>query len=205
MFGEVLAPDRGRVGGGHRGVEAFEALAGQRHAACLDLTEAHPQRAVADRAVGLAEPARLGQRAKRRLAQQHIGAVPAGRSLDGVDHRDPALGHPPVQVVDVEDPRGQVVDVGGAHAGDVGGHRGHGGQLGVPGAVHRFATTGRTTRPRGRRSPRRGPRRSRRRPRSGGRRRSARARTTARRRGIARRGRAGRCRRSGCRGWPASR
>ena len=62
----------------HRGVVAFAARSGQRDAAGLDLAEPHPQRAVGDAAVGIAEPARLGERAKRRLAQQHIGTVQRG-------------------------------------------------------------------------------------------------------------------------------
>ncbi len=56
---------------GHRGVIALPARAGQRDSARLDLAEAHPQRAVGHRAVGAAEPPRLGERTKRRLPQQH--------------------------------------------------------------------------------------------------------------------------------------
>ena len=137
--GEVVAPHPGRIRGGHRGVVASAALRGQRDAARLDLAEAHPQRAVDDRAVGIAEAPRLGQRPKRRLPQQHIGAVPARRALDRVDHGDAARGHPPVQLVDVEHPRGEVVDVRGAHARDVGGDRGDRGQFLVPAAVDRLA------------------------------------------------------------------
>ncbi len=50
----------------------------------------------------------------------------------------PRGSHAPVQLVDVEHAGSQVIDVCGAHAGDVGGHRGDPGQLVVPAAVDRF-------------------------------------------------------------------
>ncbi len=95
-------------------------LRGERDAARLDLSEAHAQSAVGDAAVGRAETPWLRQRAKRCLAQQHIGTVPARRALDRIGHGDAARGHPPVQLVDVEDAWGEVVDVRRGDAGDVG-------------------------------------------------------------------------------------
>ena len=149
--GEVLRPHRGRVDGihpwvaallpqdAHRRVVAVPALGGEGHPASLDLAEPHPQAALGDGAIGIAEAARFGQRAERRLTQQHVGTVHAGWTLDGVDHRDAPRRHPAVQLVDVQHPRGEVVDVGGADPRDVGGHRGDRGQLVVPGALDRLS------------------------------------------------------------------
>jgi hypothetical protein len=58
--------------------------------------------------------------------------------LDGVDHLDAALGHPPVQLVDVEHARSEVVDVGAPDTADVGGDGGDPLQPLVPGPVHRL-------------------------------------------------------------------
>ena len=132
-------PTPGRVVGGHRRVVALAPTRGQCHTARLDFTEPDPQLPRTQAAVAAAKQARLGECAKRRLAQQHCGPVGAGRALDGVDHGDAATGHPPVQIVDVEDARRQVVDVGGPHPRDIGGHRGHPRQLVIPGLVDRFA------------------------------------------------------------------
>src|SRR6185369_8182348 len=88
-------------------------------AAGLDLAEADAHRALGDRAVGFAERSTLGQRAEGGLPQQQVRAVPARRALDGVDHRDAAFTQPSVQLVDVEDPRRQVVEVRAARPADV--------------------------------------------------------------------------------------
>ena len=64
VAGKWSAHDGGRVRCGHRGVVAFPAQRGQGDAARLDLAEAHPQRAVGHRAVGIAETPWLGQRTK---------------------------------------------------------------------------------------------------------------------------------------------
>ena len=119
------APRLSGLGLSHRGVVTSTAPRCERDTARLDLAEPHPKTAPADGAVRAAQQARFVERAKRGLAQQHRGSVGAGRPLDGVDHGDAAPAHPAVQIVDVEDPRRQVVDVGGTDAGDVGGHRRH--------------------------------------------------------------------------------
>ena len=72
---EVRGPRRGGIRLRHGGVVALAALAGQRDAAGLHLAEPHPQAAVGDGAVGIAEAARLGECAERRLAQQDVGRV----------------------------------------------------------------------------------------------------------------------------------
>ena len=98
----------------HRGVVTLAARRRQRHTACLDLAEADPQRAADHRVPSSLRKRRGSARARNDVWRNSTSrARPAGRSLDRVDHRDAARGHPPVQVVDVEHPRRQVIDVGG--------------------------------------------------------------------------------------------
>ena len=110
---------------------------GERDAPRLDLTEPDPQRPLRERPVGVPEGARLGERAERGLPQQHVRAVPPRRALDLVDHLDAAGLHGRVQVVDVEHPRREVVEVGRRHPADVGRDPGDALELGVPGPVDR--------------------------------------------------------------------
>ena len=76
----------------------------------LHLTEADAQLALREGAVRLAEPASLRQRPERGLPQEDIGSLPPRRALDLVDHLDAVLLHRDVEVVDVQDPGGEVVD-----------------------------------------------------------------------------------------------
>ena len=76
---------------------------------------------------------RLGQRLKRLLPQQHSRTARTWRSLDDVDHLDTTSAG---RVrVDIEDAGSEVVDVRGGHPGDVGGHRGHLGELLIPATI----------------------------------------------------------------------
>ncbi len=123
---------------GDRPVVDLASGGGQGDAPGLDLAEADPERVVGDGPVGQPERPRLGERAERGLPQQHVGALPGRWALDVVDHPDPAPAHPGVQVVDVEDPRRQVVDVGASHPADVGRDGADRLELVVPGAVDRL-------------------------------------------------------------------
>lgn len=131
---EAAGPDFGRFA--DQLVVEGASRPGERDAACLDLAETDPQGTGRDTAVRFAEPAGLGQRPERRLAKQHIRAFPARRALDPVDHRDAALRHPAVELVDVEYAGGEVVDVSAGDAADVGGDGGDPLQFRVPGTVH---------------------------------------------------------------------
>ena len=73
----VAGPTQASVDLGDQLVVERPAPRGQRDAARLDLAEPHAQRPLGDAAVGLAERPRLGERAERRLPQQHVRAVPA--------------------------------------------------------------------------------------------------------------------------------
>ncbi len=64
--------------------------------------------------------------------------MPTGRSLDRVDHGDAARLHLPVQRVDVQHPRGEVIDVCRADAADVRGDGRDRLELGVPRPVDRL-------------------------------------------------------------------
>ena len=149
--GQVLGPDGAGHGGtvapialedlvhlGEHGVVDLAALLGQGDAALLHLAEAHPQRALAEGAVGLAEGALLVQGAEGGLAQQDVRPLPGRGALDLVDHLDAAGLHAAVELLDVEHARREVVDVRGGHAPDVGGHGGDLLQPAVPGLVDRL-------------------------------------------------------------------
>jgi hypothetical protein len=123
---------------GQQPVVQRAALAGEGDAARLDLAEPHPQRPACHAAVGGAHGPGLGEGTEGRLAQQQVGAFPVRRALDGVDHFDAAVGHAPVQLVDVQDARGEVVDVGAADAADVRGDGGDPLQGFVPALVDRL-------------------------------------------------------------------
>lgn len=61
--------------------------------------------------------------------------MPAGWALDRLDHGDAACGHSAVEIIDIEHPRGEVVDMCAGHPSDISGDRGNRGKFVVPSAV----------------------------------------------------------------------